>query len=276
MPELPEVEQVRRTLTPKITGQVITAVRIFFPQRIFNISPTEFRKGLIGAHVKKLTRRGKLLLMQLDTQRTALIGLGMTGRFAVESAVEPLDYLVAAFGLGHGKFAKLYDVRRFCRLSLTDTQHLDTHPFLKGLGWEFDDKQLTPNSLYKELQRFHKKSIKEVLLDQSVIAGIGNIYSSEILFAAKISPLREAHTLNRDACSNLLGQARKILRRAIEMGGSTVRDFRDADGQEGKYVNELQVYLKEGAPCPRCGKDKTVERIVQGGRSTFHCKSCQH
>jgi formamidopyrimidine-DNA glycosylase len=275
MPELPEVEQVRRTLGPKISGQSIIAVRIFYPQRVFAVTHTELRKAVTGAHVKKLARRGKLLLFHLDNQRTMLIGLGMTGKFVVENGLEPLDYLVAAFALGHSRFAKLYDVRRFCRISFADTQRLDKHPFMQGLGWEYDDRQLTPQALFKELQRFRRKSIKEVLLDQSVIAGIGNIYANEILFAAKINPQREAHTLNRDNCSTLLGHARKILRRAIEMGGSTVRDFRDADGQEGRYATEHQVYLREGAPCPRCGKDMLIERIVQGGRSTFHCKNCQ-
>ncbi len=275
MPELPEVEQVRRTLSSKLTGQLVASVRLFFPQRVFAVSPTEFRKGIAGAHVKKLARRGKVLLLHMDNQKTALIGLGMTGRFAVETSLEPVDHLLAAFTIGHNKFVKLYDMRRFSRLSVANTQQLDEHSFIRGLGWEFDDRRLNPHMLYKEMQRFRKKSIKEVLLDQSAIAGIGNIYANEILFAAKINPEREANTLNQDTCSVLLGHARKILRRAIELGGSTVRDFRDADGHEGKYAKELHVYLMEGAPCPRCGKGKVIVRIVQGGRSTFCCKNCQ-
>ena len=275
MPELPEVEQVRRSLSPKLTGQLIAAVRLFFPQRVFVVSPIEFRKGIAGAHVKKVARRGKVLLLHLDNQKTALIGLGMTGRFAVETSLEPVEHLLAAFAISHNKFIKLYDMRRFSRLSIANTQHLEEHPFIKSLGWEFDDRRLNPSTLYKELQRFRKKSIKEVLLDQSVIAGIGNIYANEILFASKINPERDANSLNQDACSIIPGYTRKILRRAIELGGSTVRDFRDADGHEGRYAKELQVYLMEGSVCPRCGKDKVIVRIVQGGRSTFCCKNCQ-
>jgi len=275
MPELPEVEQVRRTLSAHLMGQKISAVRIFHPERVFFLSPVEFRKALTDGKVKKLARRGKCLLLQLDNQRTALVGLGMTGRFAVEPSLEPLDYLVAAFALGHGRYVKLYDVRRFCRLSAADSSRLEQHPFLAGLGWEFDDRKLTPKVLRKELGRFRSKSIKEVLLDQAVIAGIGNIYANEILHVARINPQKEARELTAEECGVLLGTARKLLQRAIELGGTTVRDFRDSEGKEGRYASELRVYLREGQPCLRCGKDSLIERIIQGGRSTFFCPRCQ-
>jgi formamidopyrimidine-DNA glycosylase len=275
MPELPEVEQVRRTLSPKLVGQTVSSVRIFYPERIFDVTPVQFRRGIVDSRVKKLSRRGKYLLVQTDHQHTALIGLGMTGRFIVESGLEPLEYLVVAFNLKRNRVVKLYDMRRFSRISLAETSKIKEHPFLAHLGYEFDDKQLTPNVLRKELQRFRKRNIKSVLLDQGVIAGLGNIYTSEVLFGAKLNPEREAHTLNVKECSVLLGTIRKILRKAIEMGGTTVRDFRDADGKSGRYAKELKVYLREGQACTRCGKPSEIRRIVLGGRSTFYCPRCQ-
>ena len=275
MPELPEVEQVRRTLSPKLVGQTVSSVRIFYPERIFEVTPVQFRQGLVDTRIKKLSRRGKYVLIQADNKFTALIGLGMTGRFIVEPNLEPLEYLVVAFGLKRNRTVKLYDMRRFSRISLAETGKVKQHPFLARLGYEFDDKQLTPNVLRKELQRFRRKNIKGVLLDQSVIAGLGNIYANEVLFGAKLNPEREAHTLNAKECSVLLGTMRKILRKAIEMGGTTVRDFRDADGKDGHYTGELKVYLREGQSCLRCGKPAEIKRIVLGGRSTFYCPRCQ-
>ena len=275
MPELPEVEQVRRTLAPKLVGQTVSSVRIFYPERVFEVTPVEFRRGVVDSRIKKLSRRGKYLLMQTDRQYTALIGLGMTGRFIVEPSLEPLDYLIVAFGLKRNRMVKLYDMRRFSRISLAETGKVGQHPFLARLGHEFDDKRLTPSVLRKELQRFRRRNIKSVLLDQGVIAGLGNIYTNEVLFAAKLNPEREAHTLNVNECSVLLGTTRRILRKAIEMGGTTVRNFRDADGRHGRYASELKVYLREGQPCPRCGKKNEIRRIVLGGRSTFYCPRCQ-
>jgi len=275
MPELPEVEQVRRTLSPKLVGQTVSSVRIFYPERIFDVTPVQFRQGIVDSRVKKLTRRGKYLLMQADNKHTALIGLGMTGRFIVEPGLEPLEYLVVAFGLKRNRIVKLYDMRRFSRISLAETDKVRQHPFLAHLGYEFDDKRLTPNVLRKELQRFRKRNIKSVLLDQGVIAGLGNIYACEVLFGAKLNPEREAHTLNVKECSVLLGTMRKILRKAIEMGGTTVRNFRDADGKIGRYASELKVYLREGQPCTRCGKSHEIKRVALGGRGTFYCPHCQ-
>jgi len=262
-------------LSPKLVGQTISSVRIFYPERIFEVTPVQFRQGMTDARIKKLSRRGKCLLIQADNKYTALIGLGMTGRFIVDTGLEPLEYLVVAFSLKRNRTVKLYDMRRFSRISLAETGIVRQHPFLAQLGYEFDDKQLTPNVLRKELQRFRRRNIKGVLLDQSVIAGLGNIYANEVLFGAKLNPEREAHTLNAQECSVLLGTMRKILRKAIEMGGTTVRDFRDADGKDGRYANELKVYLREGQPCPRCGKPAEIKRIVLGGRSTFYCPRCQ-
>ena len=275
MPELPEVEQVRRTLSPKMVGQTVASVRVFYPERIFEVTPVQLRQGLADARIKKLSRRGKYLLIQTDNKYTALIGLGMTGRFIVDPNLEPLEYLVIAFDLKRNRMAKLYDVRRFSRISLAETDKMGQHPFLAHLGYEFDDKQLTPNVLRKELQRFRRKNIKGVLLDQSVIAGLGNIYANEVLFGARLNPDREAHTLSVKDCSVLLGTMRKILRKAIEMGGTTVRDFRDADGKDGRYTSELKVYLREGQSCTRCGGHSEIKRFVLGGRSTFYCPHCQ-
>ncbi len=275
MPELPEVEQVRRTLSPKMVGQTVSSVRVFYPERVFEVSPVELRRGISDARIKQLSRRGKYLLMQTDNNRTTLIGLGMTGRFVAESTLEPLEYLVIAFNLKRNRVVKLYDVRRFSRISLAETDKLRRHPFLARLGYEFDDRELTPKVLRKELQRFSKRSIKGVLLEQSVIAGLGNIYANEVLFGAKINPEREARSLNPKECSVLLGTIRRILRKATEMGGTTVRDFRDADGKLGRYEKELRVYLREGQPCPRCGKRSQIKRVVQWGRSTFYCPKCQ-
>lgn len=275
MPELPEVEQVRRTLSPKITGQRISAVRVFYPERVFNVSLVDFRRLPAGAKVTGVERRGKLLLLGLDNGKTLLLGLGMTGRLSVETNLEPVSYLVAAIELHRNRFVKLHDVRRFSRLSLSPTNELKHHPFIAGLGREFDDRHVSPASLRRELGRYQSRSIKDALLDQSLIAGIGNIYANEILFAARLDPSKPAPALTLDEVKELLGQLRKILRKAIEMGGTTVRDFADVDGRSGKYAKHLRVYLKAGEDCPRCGKSSQIERIVLGGRGTFCCPKCQ-
>ena len=275
MPELPEVEQVRRTLSPKIKGQRINAVRVFYPERVFHVSLVDFRRLPAGAKVTGVERRGKLLLIDLDNKKTLLLGLGMTGRLAVETNLEPINYLVAAFELHRKKYVKLHDVRRFCRLSLAPTNELRRHPFISDLGREFDDRKLSPGWLRRELGRYQSRSIKEALLDQSLIAGIGNIYANEILFAARLDPERPANSLSMNEVKELLGQTRKILRRAIEMGGTTVRDFADVNGRSGKYAKHLRVYLKAGEDCPRCGKRSRIERITLGGRGTFRCPKCQ-
>ncbi len=158
---------------------------------------------------------------------------------------------------------------------MAESSQIASHPFLRYLGFEYDDKRLTPKVLHRELGRFRSKSIKEVLMEQGVIAGIGNIYANEILHAARLSPTRAAPDLRPDECSILLGMAQKVLRRAVELGGTTVRNFCDADGKAGRYTSELKAYLRDGQPCVRCGKGSNIQRIVQAGRSTFYCPRCQ-
>lgn len=288
MPELPEVETVRVGLAPALEGRRLTKVetrreglRVPFPKN--------FAKRLTGRRVKTLRRRAKYLLADLDSGETLVIHLGMSGRMAVyaegkERKLGQYVYDAAPVAAGSGKHDHVVfetdaparivftDHRRFGLMTLIETEALEDDKLFQGLGVEPLSNHFHAEYLAAAL-RGKKTPIKSALLDQRVIAGIGNIYACEALFRAHVSPKRLALKVQPAQIVALADAIKAVLKDAIAAGGSSLRDYKKADGDLGNFQHHFQVYDREGEPCPGCGG--TVKRIVQAGRSTFFCPKCQ-
>lgn len=282
MPELPEVETVRRGLLPAMEGAVIVRAEVNRPDLRWPF-PEGMAGRLEGRRVLGLRRRSKYILADLDSGETLLIHLGMSGRMTVSGdplgrfvhdhpAPEKHDHVV--FHMDNGARITFNDPRRFGAMDLFATETGETHKLLAGLGPEplgnaFDEAYLA------QALAGRNTPVKSALLDQRVIAGLGNIYVCEALFRAGISPLRKAGKISRAKVADLTTAIRDVLRDAIDAGGSSLRDFRQADGELGYFQHRFDVYGREGAPCRRDGCNGTVRRIVQSGRSSFYCTKCQ-
>ncbi len=277
LPELPEVETVRRGLERVMRGGTIEHVSVRSPGLRWPF-PRDFGERLTGARVDRLDRVGKYLLLGLSTGNTLISHLGMSGRFAVHP--EPLpepggrhDHVIMR--MCDGTVIVYSDPRRFGMMDLARTTEVGSHRLLAGLGPEPLGNSFSESSLR---ERIGAKStpIKSALLDQRVVAGLGNIDVCEALWCAGISPFLPAHSVAGDRCTDLVGNIRRVLRDAIDAGGSTLRDHRRVDGELGYFQHGFRVYGKEGDPCPREGCSGTIARTVQAGRSTFHCEDCQN
>jgi formamidopyrimidine-DNA glycosylase len=286
MPELPEVETVRRGLEPVLAGARIARAEARRPDLRFPF-PERFVERLTGARVDAVERRAKYLLARLDTGETWVTHLGMTGRFLVERGAEtaaPGRFTHAApsqdkhahllLQTDAGVRVTYFDARRFGYMGLIATTELGRHPWFAGLGPEplgpaFDAAHL--------LRAFagRTQAVKTVLLDQGVVAGLGNIYVCEALHRSRISPRRQAGKVSRPAAERLAAEVRAVLEEAITAGGSTLRDFAQADGLSGLFQHSWAVYGREDEPCPRANCSGVVKRYPQGGRSTFGCSTCQ-
>ncbi len=282
MPELPEVETVRRGLMPVIEGRVIVAAGIRRPDLRFAL-PEGMAGRLTGARVLRLTRRSKYILADLSTDETLLIHLGMSGRILISGqtlgafhhphpAPEKHDHVVLDFD--NGARVTFNDARRFGAMDLMPTAGQDAHWLLRDLGPEPLGNAFHEDYLIARL-RGRRMPIKAALLDQRVVAGLGNIYVSEILHRAGIDPRRAAGRISDTRLATLVPLTRAVLAEAIEAGGSSLRDYRQTDGELGYFQHAFRVYDREGAPCPTPGCGGHVRRIVQSGRSTFHCPKCQ-
>jgi len=289
MPELPEVETVRLGLQPAMEGHVLTDVAV----RRHNLRipfPRDFAARLKGRKVKALRRRAKYILADLDSGETLVIHLGMSGRMSVYSEGKPRKlgnyvYDVAPATAGIGKHDHVVfetdaparivfnDHRRFGLMDLIETDTLEQSKMFKDVGIEPLSGQLTPAYLAILLDG-KKTPIKSALLDQRLIAGLGNIYVCEALFRAKISPKRLAGAVKKESLGPLVKAIKKVLTDAIAAGGSTLRDHAQATGDPGNFQHRFLVYGREGLPC-KLGCKGTVKRIVQSGRSTFYCPKCQ-
>lgn len=290
MPELPEVETVRMGLEPVLEGHKFAHVvtRRGDLRRPF---PKDFAKRLTGRKVKRLWRRAKYLLADLDGDETLVIHLGMSGRMAVYADGRGHQLGIYAHEAshpeaGHGKHdhvvfetdapAKIVfsDHRRFGLMTLVETKKLNDDPLFDGLGPEPLSKDFDAAYL-KEALKGKRTPIKSALLDQRVVAGLGNIYVCEALFLARISPKRLASKVQRDKIAPLVEDIKVTLKEAIKAGGSSLRDHARPDGSLGEFQHRFRVYDREGKPCPGDGCKGKVKRIVQAGRSTFFCPSCQ-
>ena len=268
MPELPEVETTVRGLARFLEGERIARVAVNRPdlRRPF---PPGLVQALTGAVVTGLGRRAKYGLVHLDREQTMIFHLGMSGRWRIDpEELGKHDHLVLETA-GH-RFA-LNDARRFGSVDLFDTAALDAWPHFAAMGPEPLGPGLTPAHLETALAG-RKQAIKLLLLDQRIVAGLGNIYVCEALFRARIDPCKAGGKVARPALERLVPAIRTVLEESIADGGSTLRDYARPDGSLGYFATRFDVYGREGEPC-RCGG--TVKRIVQGGRSTWHCPKCQ-
>jgi formamidopyrimidine-DNA glycosylase len=271
MPELPEVEVICRGLAPQVVGRRFLAVRVG-KQRLRQQSSTpKFRRWLVGRRLESLRRRGKYLLFHLEGGVTLLIHLGMTGRLLLGPVPSPfLPHVHLIFELEGGLDLIFQDTRRFGQV-LVFSPAEDVTP-LSQVGAEPFSRQVTPVWLLARARgRF--RPVKNFLLDGRVLAGIGNIYASEILFAARLHPAAPVGRLTLEDWQRVLPATRRILRQAIQKGGTTVSDYLNSKGETGLFQLELLVYGRAGEPCRRCGAP--ISRLVQAGRSTFWCPVCQ-
>ncbi len=292
MPELPEVETVRRGLQPVMEASVIERVERNRPDLRFPF-PEGFAERLQGRRVEALARRAKYLLLHLDDGLTLISHLGMSGSFRIEAEGEdgtPGDFHHArskngahdhvVFHLSHangGQARVIYnDPRRFGFMLFAEAGGLDSHPLLRGLGVEPTGNSLS-GPLLKALFEGRRAPLKAALLDQRLIAGLGNIYVCEALWRAGLSPMRPAGSIAGDAgtLDRLAAAIRAVIADAIAAGGSTLNDFIHADGALGYFQHSFSVYGREGEPCRAPGCRGAVERAVQSGRSTFFCAACQ-
>lgn len=293
MPELPEVETVRRGLEPVLVGNAFTRVEQRRADLRFPL-PENFGMRLSGRRIEALDRRAKYLLARLDDGEVLVMHLGMTGRFAIDhangAASEPgafahperkipkHEHIV--FHLGDGTAVRYSDTRRFGLMDLIRAERLDKHALFKGLGIEPLSPAFMPEWLAARLKG-KATSIKAALLDQRLIAGLGNIYACEALHRAGISPMKLAGAIVTKSgkptkkTEALVAAVKAVLSDAIKAGGSSLRDYKRADGRLGRFQHRFKTYNREGKPCPRKGCGGTVRRIVQGGRSTFYCPTCQ-
>lgn len=286
MPELPEVETVRRGLVPVMEGHRIARADIRRPDLRWPFPPGMAAR-LTGATVLRLRRRSKYILADLDTAETLLIHLGMSGRMLVSGATarampglfhhahpapEKHDHVV--LDMEGGARVTFNDARRFGAMDLLPTDAEAAHPLLAMLGPEPLGNAFDAPSLAARLKS-RRSPIKTALLDQRIVAGLGNIYVCEVLFRARLSPRRQAARVALPRLAGLVPIIRDVLTEAIAAGGSSLRDHRQTDGALGYFQHGFQVYGREGAPCRTPGCSATIRRIVQSGRSSFYCPACQ-
>ena len=278
MPELPEVETVRRGLVPRLVGKRI--VRLQQRRKDLRIPmPAKFASKVEGRTVRAIDRRAKYLLIRLDDGQTLIAHLGMSGRMtlhdAASAAAHPLDrHDHVVFDIEDGWQVRFNDARRFGLMLLVADEAVPRHKFFKGLGPEPLDATFDGPALAQRLAG-RKTPIKAALLDQKTLVGVGNIYACEALFLAGISPRRSAHTVQGERATKLVNAIRHVLARSIDDGGSTLRDHVQPGGELGYFQTRFNVYDRAGIACPTRGCGNTVRRLVQAGRSTFYCARCQ-
>lgn len=262
MPELPEVETIRRGLT-RLEGRLLTQVEVRDSRLLRGCAPAELVR--LRGHLKEISRRGKFLIFRFD-EHALVLHLGMTGRLLPREG----RYTRLVLHFSEEKLV-LDDPRRFAALCCTRAAELDELGPLKRLGIEPFTAGYTFENFWKILRT--RREIKRLLLDQRKLAGLGNIYASEALFRAGINPLRPASSLSPAEAKRLFEVIPRLLEEAIAAQGTTISDYRTATGESGRFQELLQVYGRAGEPCRRCGRP--IERIEQGGRSTYFCPSCQ-
>lgn len=287
MPELPEVQTTVSDLKKKIVGLRIVDVWTDTPKLIKRPNFSVFEKQIKSAKIEKIDRRGKNILINLDKNRLLLIHQKMTGHLLyglwttknglwTSKQKGPLQervnqYIHLLFHLSSGKMLVLSDLRKFAKVVFGPAEEILNSKDLKDLGPEPLDKSFTFKKFKEVLRRRGK--IKQVLMDQNIIAGIGNIYSDEILWKAKINPLMPADKLKDRELKKMYEAIQGILKKAVKLRGTSTSDFRDLEGRKGRYVEKLSVYQKEGESCSRCGTK--IKRIKLGGRSAHFCPKCQ-
>ena len=270
MPELPEVETIRRQLAPLVEGGVLEEIEVLDPRWSRPLAPEELELALRGRRVQRLSRRGKYLVWELSGEMYLAQHLRMTGTVLVEPDPEPAHTRVRM--LVDGRRIVISDPRRFGTGELLAGEEALEKFFSSRLGLEPFDPDFTAAHL-RELTRRRRAPIKAVLLDQRRVAGVGNIYADEALFRAGIHPLRAAGTLSTEQLERLREGVIGSLSAGIDARGASIDDFRHVDGVKGSFQDRFLVHLREGEPCGRCGSE--IVKIVAAGRGTYVCESCQ-
>jgi formamidopyrimidine-DNA glycosylase len=279
MPELPEVETVRRGLMPVLAGRRLARVDVRRPDLRFPL-PEALARRLAGRRIEDIERRAKFLRLRLDSDEVLILHLGMSGRLLVAPAEAPAldrhDHVI--FETEEGVQVRFHDPRRFGFIDLVAAADVAAYPAFANLGPEPLGPEFTGAYLSRHL-RGREAPLKAAILDQRVVAGMGNIYASESLFRARLSPKRRAGTVTGVRSNRLAEAIRSVLAEAIAAGGATLRDHRQPSGELGYFQHHFAVYGREGESCPQClttaDRRVVIRRVVQSGRSTFYCARCQ-
>lgn len=287
MPELPEVETIKRGLKGSIIGRVVSDAKHDNPKSFPN-NQTEVTQFLIGAKITNIRRRGKMLAVDLSSHYSLAIHLKMTGQLVFVDGTQrfggghPTDSLVSklpdksthvTIDFADGSHLYFNDQRKFGWVKLLPTSELKNLPFIQKIGPEPLDDNFTADEFAQRFKRRQRSSIKAALLDQSVVAGVGNIYADESLWGAQIHPATLVGDLTKKDFKNLYREVRSVMKLSIEKGGSTDRNYVNARGEKGKYLDFARVFRREGLPCPRCGTE--IIKIRVAGRGTHICPHCQ-
>ena len=289
MPELPEVETVRRGLADIIIGRTVRSTRVIDSPKSFPNSPSDIQEFLIGARIATVRRRAKVLLIDLNSDYTLVTHLKMTGQLVYRSksvafgAGHPSDSLIGelpdrstrvVLEFDDGSHLYFNDQRKFGWMKLYPSIEVPTIDFMKKVGPEPLEDDFTANMLWERLQRRKNTTIKAAILDQTVLAGVGNIYADEGLWGAKIHPATRVKDVSRQAIAELWREIREVMSLAIEKGGSTDRNYVSVEGKRGNYLDFARAFRRDGLGCPR-HPDVLIEKIRVAGRGTHICPVCQ-
>lgn len=272
MPELPEVETVKETLKLRLIGKVITGVNVYYDNIIEYPSVLEFKGNIVNQRINGMSRYGKWLIFELDDYYL-LSHLRMEGKYFFRTKMDELNkHEHVVFSLDDDTELRYMDVRKFGKMHLILKDEIKTKGPLIGMGLEPWDKNLTIDYLKGKYAK-KKLPIKSVLLDQSIIVGIGNIYADEILFLSEINPLVKTNELTDSNLENIITNTKKVLELAIKKGGTTIRSYTSVDGVHGLFQQELYVHSKANEACRVCNSN--IIKIKVGGRGTYYCPKCQ-
>ena len=272
MPELPEVETVRRTLAPAVGGRIASVWTSGLGLHMARRPPRAKLRRLIGARITAVRRHGKYLLIDTDHAESILVHLGMTGRLRIQRAADPrVPHTHVVLGLDRAEL-RFVDARRFGQIDVVVRGEERAHPGLAALGPDALDEGIDVAAMLSAAKD-KRTTLKAFVLDQSVIAGVGNIYASEALWRAKLRPTLRTQKLTAPAADRLAAAIREVIERALDNGGTTLADFVDADGTAGENADYLWVYDRAGQPCMRCRTE--IKRSVLQGRATYYCPTCQ-
>lgn len=271
MPEIAEVRVVASTLKKEILNKKIIKVKVLYSKMI-ETNIEEFKTNLINCQIKDIRTIGKWIIFDLG-KYSILSHLRMEGKYYFEPSDTPIEkHTHIIFSLDNNMDLRYNDTRKFGRMLLVKTDEVNKQECILKLGLEPDDKKLNEEYLLEKFKRV-KKPIKDALLDQGIINGLGNIYANEVLFESKINPLKESYKLTKEECSRIISSSRRIIKESYKMGGCTIRSYTSSLGVKGHFQEKLKVHMKDGTPCLIC--NNKIEKIKVNGRSTYYCSHCQ-
>jgi len=276
MPELPEVETVSQGIKSKLLNQKIDEVLVKRRDLRFRMDP-KLEQKILNTKINDVSRRAKYILMRLNNGLTIIIHLGMSGRIAIENLTsneKKFKHTHLEIFTSNKKKMKFIDPRRFGSVLLCETKSLDKHRLIKDLAPEPLTKKFNKTYLFDALKG-RSADIKSIIMNQFIVVGVGNIYASESLYKAQIKPNRSANSLSSDECDKLVKSIKKVLKRSIKLGGSSINDYSLVDGNLGFFQREFEVYGKEGKFCRKKTCHSKILRIVIAQRSSFYCNKCQ-